>query len=572
MKATIRNVLGVESASFEIAAIALIGGHNGAGKSSVLEALAAVARGNHHARGVTTKKDAGRLVRDGAPGGFAQVETESSAQRVTWPDALVQTRGEPLFLGTALGIGAVRFAQLDAAERAVELGVRLDLRPTKADLAAYAALKDSEPETIDAVWAMIEEQGWDPAWKSARAKATKLTGRWEQVASTRWGSSKAAQWRPAQLDEAGTYTADGAQAQVAAAKARLEELIASGAVEDEATARAKRTAEQLAPARAREEALRARHATIDAAIEAEREKLRKIGPLRVAVHTYPCPHCERPVELHRDEPTAPMVLRAPPPEVSRDALKKHRLEAQAIEHGIAKLERELLDVQREEQDALVAMRAAEAAAKMLAEIEDRPKVTMEQIAAARAEVATAEAVQRAVQDWKAASQIYEEWQLTQPIIEALSPEGVRASKFRDGLAALREELSDLCATAGFAPVSIEDDASITMGRRPYDLLSESERWRCDLILTLAFARRERAPFVLVDRADVLHPQARPGVFMVLARVGIPAVVCMTAKAAGATKPGEPPPLPRLQDIKHPTTGLPMGRTYWIENGRLAPVE
>lgn len=572
MKATIRNVLGVESAVFEIAAITLIGGHNGAGKSSVLEALAAVARGNHHARGVTTKKDAARLVRDGAPSGFAQIETENGAQRVTWPDALVQTRGEPLALGTALGIGAVRFAELSPAERAVELGVRLDLRPTKADLAAYPALKDAQPETIDAVWAMIEEQEWDPAWKSARAKATKLTGRWEQVAGTRWGSSKAAQWRPPQLDEAGTYTAEGAREQVAAAKARLEKLIASGAVEDDTIARAKRAAENLGPAKAREEALRARHATIDAAIEAERDKLRKLGPLRQAVHTYPCPHCERPVELHRDDPNSPMILRAPPAQVSNDALKQRRIEHQTIEHGIAKLERELSDVMREEREVLGTLRAAEAAIQALADAEQRPRITPEQLAAARAEVATAEAVQRAVQDWKTAAQIYEEWQLTQPIIEALSPEGVRASKFREGLAALRQELADLCATAGFAAVSVEDDTSITLGGRPYDLLSESERWRCDLILTLAFARRERAPFVLVDRADVLHPQARPGVFLALAQAGIPAVVCMTAKAPKPTRPGEPPPLPRLQDVAHPTTGRRMGRTYWIENGRLAPVE
>ncbi len=85
----------------------------------------------------------------------------------------------------------------------------------------------------------------------------------------------------------------------------------------------------------------------------------------------------------------------------------------------------------------------------------------------------------------------------------------------------------------------------------------------DFTITLALAAMERPVVVLVDRLDILHPQARPGVFKALAALGIPSVVGCTAKDVAA--------LPPLHKVMVEGTDQAFGRTYWLENGRLAPV-
>jgi hypothetical protein len=55
---------------------------------------------------------------------------------------------------------------------------------------------------------------------------------------------------------------------------------------------------------------------------------------------------------------------------------------------------------------------------------------------------------------------------------------------------------------------LADDGSISAWGRPYPLLSESEQYRVDAILTVALAYLSRVRMIAMDRADVLTPQVR----------------------------------------------------------------
>lgn len=558
MKATVRNFLGIEAADLPLEAITLVGGHNGAGKTSLLDALAAGVTGDFATRGIRTKKDAGKLLRDGAPSGSVTIAWDDGAQRVAYPDADVLTKGEPRKLGTPLGIGAQRWMGLDAKERAREMAQRLRLEPTLENLRAFLKGKDVHEDTITAVWKLIDDQGWDGAHAKAKDKATKLRGAWEAAAGQKFGSSKAENYVPPILADAQVFTVEGAEAALAEAKKAAEALIVAGALAGAEVKRIRTTAEDLGPAKAREEVARNALVAADKAIEKMVADLAALPMLDQAVHTYPCPHCERPVWLKRQGPNEPYQLQVPPKEVPSEALKENRLARQALEHGIEKKKKEVDALNLAAQQAVAAVRAAEEATARLVEIDAMPKADDDAIAAARVAQAEAENVLEAVKDWLKAKGFFEDWQRTQPIIEALSPAGVRAARVAEAIEEFNRRLALISETAGFpAAVSLTATSDLQLGDRPYGLLSESEQWRCDLAMTLALAALERPVVVLVDRLDILHAQARPGVFEALREVGVPAVVGFTAKD---TSNGA---LPKLQAHGY-------GCTYWLENGRLAP--
>ena len=126
------------------------------------------------------------------------------------------------------------------------------------------------------------------------------------------------------------------------------------------------------------------------------------------------------------------------------------------------------------------------------------------------------------------------------------------------------------ANAPSGTVVVADRQSAGRGRRgrhwlsaPESSLTFSMLWRfggspsalsgLSLAVGVALARREKAALFLVDRLDILHPSARPGVLYLLRDLGVPCLVGMTAKDKDA--------LPALE-----SHGL--GRAVWIENGAI----
>ena len=183
---------------------------------------------------------------------------------------------------------------------------------------------------------------------------------------------------------------------------------------------------------------------------------------------------------------------------------------------------------------------------------------------ARARLAQAEANVKAIERMTGAGLIHDKILRNQAILEAVGPAGVRQTKLNERLAGFCRRVNKIARRFDnkqlqyrHPEIEVRSDMSITVGGRPYALLSESEQFRVDVAIQAALAMLTRPPLLLCDRADVLHPQDRPGLLNALRVTGIPCVVAMTAKA--------PDTLPDLRKAG-------WGQCWWMEAGRLSPTE
>ena len=561
--------MGIASVDLTLEAITLVGGWNGAGKSSLLEATACAVTGTPLARGIPTKGKATALLREGAEAGSVSIKHERGTVRVDWPAAEVKTEGGAVTLGSALGIGARRWMDLDGKERMAELATRLALEPTEQDILAWLKSKDhvfrdDKKKDITAMVALslftkVQDQGWDAAWKTAREFVTKRRGAWEHVTGEKYGSTKSANWRPKLLEPDETYTIEGVEAKVAEAKDAYEETLRAGAVTSDQIAKLEAVASRLPDLSIAADTAEAEVRRYARSLEKEREDLEKLPAIGPAPNQCLCPHCGKAILVKQHRASAAGVsfqVEAPPTDegMTANQLKAAKLKREAAINAIAELKEVWEAAQATRAAALRAKEEAEKAATQLAIERARPQVDAGMLGQAKAALTEAETIRDAVKAMIEGRKIYAEIARTLPLIDALAPDGVRAAKVAQGLAEFNAELAALSETAKFKPVQVTpEDAAATLDGRPYALLSESERWRCDLILSVALARREKAALILVDRLDILHPQARPGVLYLLRDVCIPALVGMTAKDKAA--------LPALE--QH---GL--GKTIWLENGAI----
>src|SRR3546814_9037266 len=97
--------------------------------------------------------------------------------------------------------------------------------------------------------------------------------------------------------------------------------------------------------------------------------------------------------------------------------------------------------------------------------------------------------------------------------------------------------------------------AITADARPHALLSESEQWRTDAMLAEAISHLSGLKLLVLDRADLLEPVARPELFGwldVLAESGE-----IDTALVGIT-------------LKQPPRGLPdTMSSYWLQAGQIS---
>ncbi|SCW91938.1 ABC transporter ATP-binding protein [Pseudomonas sp. NFACC05-1] len=128
------------------------------------------------------------------------------------------------------------------------------------------------------------------------------------------------------------------------------------------------------------------------------------------------------------------------------------------------------------------------------------------------------------------------------ITNALAPDGIPGEILAGALEPINASLVKLSATAGWPVVKIGADMAITANGRLYTLLSESERWRCDALIALTIAIASGLNLVLMDRFDVLITAARSQLLALLRSVaksnGIQSIICGSLKEKPTTLPAD----------------------------------
>lgn len=569
-KLEITNFQGLRHAALDVSApVLLVAGHNGAGKSSLLDAIAMAFNGQP--RRVSLKKEMDKLVTEGAKKGEARVEWLDAAYEVQVCGVALPTgKGSALtdspFLPYVLD--ASLFASLDAKERRRVLFDLSGASTSPNQIAERLVAKGHAAALVEKVKPLLRS-GFPAAVEQAKAYASESRGAWKAITGENYGSEKAVDWTPALL--ATVVTED----QVAEAGKNLQ-LLEDDLAEAQQALGASKQARQAADGRAQRIAklrelvdLEPRRRNKLATDEANQDEWsEKVMAAEAAASGEPahqpltCPHCQGTVDLQAGQ----LVAHQPPAKVAdpeaAKRLEEYRGYLASAQRAVANSQRDLKE--SEDAAAQAAALEAETAQAPSAEAIANGEQAINELRQARdrqqAKVQSLhEAFNAAAQRQdviKQAAGFHAEVCAWSALADALSPTGIPAEILADAIGPVNELLQRLSGTAGWSPVQISADIDVTFGGRLYSLLSESERWRCDATIALAIATISGLRLALLDRFDVLDIPARTQQAMKL----------FQSLAAG----GEIDTLIVAGTLKEPIAKTPAWlQAVWIDAGQLA---
>lgn len=556
---TAQNYLGARAVDLAITTpVTLIAGKNGAGKSSLQEAIRHALGGD--AARVALKKDFKALMSDGASSSYATVATSEGEFSIVLPSGK----------GTHYDHGALpfvldpaRFARLDANERRQFLLGLFDLSPDGPAVVDALKARGCEQAKIEQVRPLLRA-GFDAATKEAQARARDAKAAWRAVTAEAWGSDKAGKWAaPAPAE---TYGKD----MIAAAEAAVAETDAAIAEANQQIGEARAKARQHAEARRQIEELKAKAARLQAARiklnldqaqldewTAKLATLPEPGSSKPAPHLYGCPCCGVALQIVGGELVKYELPEAGPLDPDIETKRKQWSDAVALyTRSVANDQRDIADAER----------AAQEIKDLEQRLGDAPPATerLEQALAGhqadrKARAATLAQMfeanrqaQAASENTKKAAAHHADVMAWLAIADALAPDGIPAEMLASALDPINERLTEAAGMAEWVPITITRDMDIVAAGRPYALLSESEKWRADAMIGAAIAELSGLRLLVLDRFDVLDAKGREDLIYWLDAMGAEGLVD-TALVFGTMKA-----LP---------AGLPETITpVWIEGG------
>lgn len=568
MKAKVRGFRGAESADIEINPIALIGGINGAGKSSVCQAIAAAAcnapipffSSARPDKPRFTKADAKSLLRGGMDAGVATIEVDGQVvSTVAWPS--LTASGTDAMHCSLVAAGLITPMEMEDLDRQRFFSTLLKADPTMDDLRtalveAIPVLGDPDnAESLAKVISQVQTNGWDVAHRSFKENGAKRKGAWEHASGEAFGLKKAVGWKPLgwredledkSLEDLGTActqaqaAVEKAIAAVATDAAELSALEQNAALEAGAWNSLKEIEKDLERAQADQKVKRAARADI-------------VIPTASA-----CPHCGGLVDVAQNSVTHLFQLEQST--ATQAQITALRTAAVRADEAVSKA----TDGVRIWQESYNAAKGKHDAIKGSGErlIEAKKRTgTSDAVDVARDLLAGLLKDKDMIERRDACERLAEQIIANQKLVDILAPDGLRRQKLQKALAKFNKEtLGPLSAEAGFSIVTINDELEIIYGARRYFLLSGSEQYRVRAVVQIAVAVYDKSPLVIFDSADILDQDGRNGLFAMMQAAteasSIRFVVGMTVLAKR-----------NVPDLAKAGIGVSM----WIEDGIAAPL-
>ena len=568
-----RNFLGLRAADIIPATpVSLICGANGAGKSSLQEAVRLALTGESVR--VSLKKEYGQLLHDGAETGTVVVSAGPQANSIALPSGKL-TAGLQTDPRLPYVLDAQRFASLDAKERRSFLfdlmGLKLGTDLVRERLMA----RGCHPKKIEAVLPLVRA-GFDAAAKEAQTKATAAKGAWRAITGETYGSVKAGDWKASV--PAGAPAAEDINATISELQADIAEASTEagdmqrqlGEMDAAARQRAARDTKirDLADKAA---GLAKAQESVDRA-QAERDDfLPKVEVLRAAAGgkaagmPCTCPECGVLLQYLAGQLALREPTQADPeaagrlPEYERSlTVLENALKSRTAERDAAKAAATQLDLLRKDAAADAGDDDAELRKTIegqLAKLQEAITATGQQLEAVRA---SQRAAAQAAEQTKQAAQHHADVVAWDALAEALGPTGIPAELLAEALDPINDRLAATANMTEWFRVGIEADMTITAGLgRTYALLSESEKWRADAMIAEAITHLTGLRLLVLDRADVLIGAERDRLFWWLDDLAVDGAID-TALV--------------FMSLKAPPAGLPDGITaFWIEDHEVGTV-
>ncbi|MFV5212733.1 AAA family ATPase [Azonexus caeni] len=545
---TTSNFLGARAVDIELRKpVALIAGKNGAGKSSVQEAVRMALTGEPVR--VSLKKDYGALLSEGADAGFADIMTDQSKYSVVLPGGK-GVHCEAAALPYVLD--AQRFARMDDNERRTFLFGLMGIKLDSASVTQRMLDKGLDSKKIEQI-APFLRGGFDAAQKEAAAKARDAKAAWKTVTGGEtWGKDKAASWQPAAvactaadaekalIDIRRVIAADEAdigklQQEIGAAKseiarrqsaesrrmelhARAEQIGRIQARLDHDTAELADWEKKVEETRARaggkpnpkapgEYLLRGLAAVTDEFVAIANDKY--FGQFDEALLNRASTHLAEYKRLHGwphgskpAEPDPEAITDLPKHEQARDLMKRAVANAQRDLEAAKAAKAEYDRILAEHGTALPDVAGLE---KTLREITQRRDQYREEERQTMDNARIAAGRDKQIAD---AAKHHADVMALTDIAGALAPDGIPAELLTKALDPINEHLRLSAANAEWEPVQINADMTITYGVRDYALVSESEKWRADAMIAEAVSFLSGLRLLVLDRFDVLDLKGR----------------------------------------------------------------
>ncbi len=511
---TIKNYLGARSVDLDVTTpIILVAGKNGAGKSSIQEAIRHALGGD--AARVALKKDFKALMSDGASSSYATVATSEGEFSIVLPSGKgmhFDHSALPFVLDPA------RFARLDANERRGFLFGLFGLSPDGPAVVDALKKRGCAAAKIDQVRPLLRA-GFDAAAKEAQAKARDAKASWKTITGGEtWGKDKAAGWKASTPEE--TYTRD----QIKIAEGLVAESEAGIAEANQQIGEARAAVRQHAEAARRIDELTAKVARLPALgdkLKRDQSELDQWSgrlaelppPASEKPRTWACPCCG--VMLNHRQADGALVEYKVKPVVDPEIESKRQQWSDAVAlytRSVANDQRDIADAERAAQEIVdLEKRLGEAppATERLEQLLAGHQTDKKSRAATLAQMFEANRqAQAASENTKKAAAHHADVMAWLAIADTLAPDGIPAEMLSSALDPINERLTDFSSLAEWADVTITRDMDILAGGRPYALLSESEKWRTESLIAAAISDLSGLRILLLDRFDVLDVKGR----------------------------------------------------------------
>ncbi len=586
------NVLAIKSINMKLAtAVSLICGRNGSLKSSIFDVVA-MAVAQEPMRAVIHKKDYAQLVHDGSKAGGGLVVMNNDPDQsysFNLPKGDFIEPEAPEFRvsdSMRVALNGQNFAKMDAKQRLVFLRTLTKIRSSKEVFLPMLAAAGADPEKTEEVTAQLRA-GFTAAEEYAKERALDAKRLWCQTAGKKaYGKDVAEAW-VAELPEVPAGDVGALKKQIEQQDTAISTANQSLGAIKQAAAQAAADADQrakLAEAPAKVKSLQDQFPVAEKElaaylpkVEALRERAK--GTARVGlVHDM--------MRLIVGEPSADMtkeraiahakVMAAyekeygPLPDAGKvdteaqAALPDHENGLKVLQNRVANIKRDLDSaIQAKGQyDALAPAEKAEDVSAELAEVQtllDNAKTEKQRLTNVMLDIQAAlknrdEAKQKNIDAKKHHTDVAQ-WLL---IADELAPAGIPGRLLSAALEPVNAMLEQAQADTGWPMVVIRDDMEIIAGGRPYNLQSESYRWRADAMIAQMVATISGIKIMLLDRFDVLDMPGRGELFSwidTLVEVGD----IDSAMIFGTLK-------------ELPRAGLPESFTaYWVEDGTVSQV-
>lgn len=558
----VQNFLGIHAVKVKLnKPITLFAGKNGVGKSSLQEAVRMALTGE--AVRVNLKKDYNQLVTKGAETGFSEVEIDHTIHAfVTLPDGTTTPATEyvpPQALPYVLD--AQRFARLEPNQRRAFLFGLMGLSANSAEVHKRLLAKGCDERKIEIILPLLRA-GFEATHEEAQAKAREEKIVWRTLTGETYGNKKAVTWTAEKPTFDSKALNDLQQklietdVELTAAHQQMGALQSNQKRHAEAAQRLV----ELRQKSSRYDRIVAKLGRDEAELKEWDAKVNKLNLLNLSQKTMPCPNCDAMLVLKDDV----LAHASPPANSAQDDLtrlpeyeKARHLLQTAVDNG----KRDLADADAaskaiSEWEVIVGVAPDETEIHTTRKSVEDLKATRSAIAAKLIAHQDAERqAKRADEQTTKAQATHESILAWSALAEALAPDGIPGEMLAEALTPLNRRLEASAEVAEWATVVVRRDMQVSVGNSPYSLLSESEKWRADAMLSEAITHLSKIKLLVLDRFDVLDLEGRADLIAwldILVKNGEidTALIFGTLKTLPATLP---------ETIA----------AYWLENGVVA---